>query len=286
MHDRITDALINIFMIIMIIITVYPFVYITMASLSDPVELTQHQGLLILPRGKVTTEAYKRAILQNPNIVSGYQNTLFYVFAGTAINLGMTVLGAYSLSGKGVKLARPVMFGIIFTMLFSGGMIPTYILIKNLGWINSRLSIVIPGAINVFNLVILRANFNAIPDSLEESARIDGANDFMILGRIVLPLSTAAIAMMIVYYGVAHWNSWFPASIYLRRRDLYPLQLILQEILIISRFVNTTEETDQVPIVITMQYATIIISTLPILAVYPFLQKYFVKGVMIGSIKG
>ena len=288
-NDWIFDTLIVIFMIVMIVITLYPFQYIIMGSLSDGTELMRHRGLIFLPLGKPTLESYTKVVLNNPNILSGYENTLFYVFIGTAINLGMTILGAYALSRKHVKLAQPIMFFITFTMLFSGGMIPSFLLIRSLGWINSRLSIVIPGAISVFNLIILRTNFQAIPDSLEESARIDGANDFVILAKIILPLSTAAIAVMVLYYGVAHWNSWFQAMIYLRKREMYPLQLILREILIansVENMITGADGGDRMPLGVTVQYATIIVSTLPILVSYPFLQKYFVKGVMIGAIKG
>ena len=285
----VADAAIIIFMIIMIIITLYPFCYIIIGSISQPVELMRHRGLLFAPLGGATIDAYTMVILNNPNILSGYQNTLFYVAAGTFTNLVMTILGAYALSRKNVKLSQPIMFAITFTMLFSGGLIPLFLLVRNLGMINSRLSIIIPTAINVYNMIILRTNFQAIPDSLEESAKIDGANDFTILLRIVLPLSKAAIAVMVLYYGVANWNSWFPAMVYLRNRDLYPLQLILREILItnnIDNMVTGADAGDRAPIGVAIQYATIIVSTLPILAVYPFVQKYFVKGVMIGAIKG
>jgi putative aldouronate transport system permease protein len=288
-YSWIFDILIVLFMIVMIVITLYPFYYIIVGSLSDPTELMRHRGLLFAPLGQVNSGAYTMVIFRNPNILSGYQNTLIYVSFGTFINLVMTILGAYALSRKNVKLGQPIMFGITFTMLFSGGMIPLFLLVRNLGWINSRLAILIPTAINVYNLIILRTNFQALPDSLEESAKIDGANDFVILFRIALPLSKAAIAVMVLYYGVAHWNSWFPAMVYLRKRELYPLQLILREILItnnIDNMITGADAGDRAPIGIAIQYATIIVSTLPILTIYPFLQKYFVKGVMIGAIKG
>jgi putative aldouronate transport system permease protein len=283
------DVLIFLFMILMIIITLYPFYYIIAGSLSQPEELMRHRGLLLKPLGGVTFNAYTRVVFNNPNILSGYRNTLFYVSFGTFTNLVMTILGAYALSRKNVKLGQPIMFAITFTMLFSGGIIPLFLLVRNLGWINSRLAIIIPTAINVYNLIILRTNFQALPDSLEESAKMDGANDFVILFRIALPLSKAAIAVMVLYYGVAHWNSWFPAMVYLRKRELYPLQLILREILItnnIDNMITGADAGDRAPIGVAIQYATIIVSTLPILAIYPFLQKYFVKGVMIGAIKG
>ena len=287
--DWLIDVFIFLFLIILIVFTLYPFYYIVVASISDPLMMMQHSGVLLAPLGKVTFDSYFKVIFTNPNIASGYKNTIIYVLGGLAVNLTLTVLAAYALSRKNVKHRNFIMFAITFTMLFSGGMIPTFLLIRNLGWINTRWAIIIPPAISVYNMIILRTNFQAIPDSLEESAKIDGANDFVILWRIVLPLSQAAIAVMVLYYGVAHWNSWFPAMIYLRRRELYPLQLILREILIANDVASMTAGSgaaDRAPLGVTIQYATIIVSTLPILTIYPFLQKYFVKGVMIGAIKG
>ena len=287
--DWIIDILIYTFMVAMMVLTLYPFYYIIVASISDPLRVMQHRGLILLPLGEITFDSYFKVIFQNPNISRGYQNTLIYVFGGLAVNLSMTVLAAYAMSRKQLKLRNVIMFGITFTMLFSGGMIPNFLLIRSLGMINTRWAIIIPGAISVYNMIILRTNFQTIPDSLDESARIDGANDFVILFRIVLPLSQAAMAVMVLYYGVSHWNSWFPAMLYLRRRDLYPLQTILREILIsndLNTLVTGADAADRAPLGVTIQYATIIVSTLPILAIYPFLQKYFVKGVMIGAIKG
>jgi putative aldouronate transport system permease protein len=287
--EWIFDFFIFIFMIFMIVMTLYPFYYIIVASISSPEEMMRHRGLLFLPQGDVTFDSYFKVIFTNPNIPNGYKNTIFYVVFGLLTNMIMTILAAYALSRKKVKLGPPIMFAVTFTMLFSGGIIPLFLLVRNLGWINTRAAIVFPTAINVYNMIILRTNFQALPDSLEESAKIDGANDFVILVRIALPLSQAALAVMVLYYGVFHWNSWFPAMIYLRRRELYPLQLILREILIandVQNMVAGAGTGDAAPIGVTIQYATIIVSTLPILVIYPFLQKYFVKGVMIGAIKG
>ena len=179
------------------------------------------------------------------------------------------------------------MFFIVFTMFFSGGLIPMYLLMQNLSLINTRWAMWLPGMIGTTNLIIMRTSFKAIPSSLEESARIDGANDFVILYRVIVPLSKPVIAVMLLYYGVGHWNSWFNAMIYLQDRNLYPLQLILREILIDSTTdVIELGGDDSEPIAQTIKYATIMVATVPILCVYPFLQKYFVKGVMIGAIKG
>lgn len=276
------------FMTLMIVVTLYPFVYVFMSSVSDSTRLLSHTGLLLKPLG-FNTEAYTM-VFRNPNIISGFRNTLLIVSIGTTLNLIVTCLGAYVLSRKGVPWARPVMLMIVFTMFFSGGLIPTYLLVNNwLGLGNSLAAILIPGLISTWNLIILRTSFQSIPESLIESARIDGAQDFTILFRIVIPLSMPVIAVMILFYSVGHWNSWFSAMIYLRDRSLFPLQLILREILIQNStqfMASDASSGDLEAIGESIKFATIIIATVPILVVYPFLQKYFVKGVMIGSVKG
>ena len=208
---------------------------------------------------------------------------------GTAINLLLTAFGAYALSRTNIKIAKYIMFGIAFTMIFNGGMIPTYILVKNLGMVNSIWALVIPKAVSAWNLIIMRTSFQAIPVSMEESAKIDGANDFTVLFRIFIPLSSAVMAVMVLFYAVGHWNAWLDAMMYIRKRDLYPLQLVLREILLINSTQSMTTSVsseNQASIGETIKYATVIIATVPILCIYPFLQKYFVKGVMVGAIKG
>jgi putative aldouronate transport system permease protein len=187
--------------------------------------------------------------------------------------------------------SRPVMIMIIITMYFNGGLIPNYFNIKELGLYNSIWSLILPGAISTFNLIILRTAFLAVPDSLEESAKLEGANHFVILFRIILPLTMPTVAVLILYYAVGHWNSWFNAMIYLKTRTKFPLQLILREILIQNDSTSMTagmsgDTGDKLAIAETIRYATIIVATLPILCVYPFLQKYFTKGVMVGAVKG
>ncbi|RAV06433.1 carbohydrate ABC transporter permease [Paenibacillus sp. YN15] len=277
----------TIFMLFMIVVTLYPFVYVILSSISDSRQLVSHTGVLLAPKG-LTLEAYVM-VFRNPNIIGGYVNTLFIVVAGTVLNLFMTCLGAYVLSRKGISWTRYLMLGITFTMFFSGGLIPMYLLVNN--WLhlgNTLLAVIIPGMISTWNLIILRTSFGSVPDSLIESAWLDGANDVTILFRIVVPLSLPVMAVMILFYGVGHWNSWFGAMIYLRDRSLFPLQLILREILIqnSTNYMSGDASAGDVEAVgESIKYATIIVATLPILAVYPFLQKYFVKGVMIGSIK-
>lgn len=268
------------------VITLYPLIYVLFASLSDPEFVVQSRGLILYPRG-FTIEAYQM-VFKNPNIIAAFGNTLFYVAAGTSLNIILTALGAYGLSRRNVMLKNPIMFLIVFTMFFEGGLVPLYLTIQNLGMLDSRLSLIVPTAVSAFNLIIMRTAFQAVPESLEESARIDGAGDWTILFRVVLPLSMPVVAVMILFYGVSHWNAWFYATIFLQDRDLFPLQLILREILIsndTSSMASGVSSSDQMSVGETIKYATIIVATAPILFLYPFLQKYFVKGVMIGAIK-
>jgi putative aldouronate transport system permease protein len=274
-------------MLALIVVTLYPLLYVIFASLSSPALLAGHRGLLFGPLD-LTLEAYRR-VLENPMILIGYRNTLFYVIVGTTLNVFMTALGAYALSRRNLLLKNPVMFLIVFTMFFSGGLVPTYLLVgQTLHMQDTPWALIVPGAITTINLIIMRTAFNAVPASLDEAARLDGANDWTILFKIYLPLSLPVVAVMILFYGVAHWNSFFPAMVYLRTRELYPLQLVLREILISSNVQNMTTDVssgDVFAIGETIKYATIVVATLPILFVYPFLQRYFVKGVMIGAIK-
>lgn len=285
--EVIFDGANTLFLIGLVLATLYPLLFVAVASVSDPASLMQFRGVLLRPLG-FTLGAY-RLVFRNPMILVGYRNTLLYVVAGTTINLVMTCLGAYALSRKNVLLKKPIMLMIVFTMFFSGGLVPSYLLVANtLDWIDKPWALIVPPAINTMNLIIMRTAFQSIPDAFEEAARIDGANDFTILLRIILPLSMPVVAVMILFYSVAHWNAFFSAMIYLRSRDLYPLQIVLREILVTSNVEYMTAgiaSGDVMPIGETIKYATIVVATLPILCVYPFLQRYFVKGVMIGAIK-
>lgn len=276
-----------IFLCLLSLVTIYPLLYILFASLSDPTYVAQTRGLMLYPKD-ITIEAYKM-VFKNPMIITSYLNTFFYVIVGTTINILLTSLGAYVLSRKKVMWANFIMFMIVFTMFFEGGLIPLYLLVSELNMIDTRWALILPTAISAFNLIIMRTSFQGIPDSLEESARIDGANDFTILFKIILPLSLPVVAVMVLFYGVYHWNSWFHAMIFLQDRELFPVQLVLREILIAndtSSMTSGVSAVDAMPIGETVKYATIVVATLPILCLYPFLQKYFVKGVMIGGIKG
>lgn len=265
------------------LVTLYPFLYVVFASLSDPVALMEKSSLLLKPVG-FSLNAYGK-VFQNPSIYSGYMNTIFYVIAGTALNILATCVAAYVLSRKQFMLRRFFTLMFIFTMYFSGGLIPSYLLIKDLGLINSRLALILPGAVSTFNLMIMITGFEGIPQSLEESARIDGAGDLTIMFRIVMPLAKPTIMVILLYYAVGHWNSWFNAMIYLRDAGKMPLQIFLRDILTRSQLGAMTGQTDIEDVGLTIKYATIIVSTVPILCIYPFIQKHFVKGVMIGAVK-
>ncbi|NGP46291.1 carbohydrate ABC transporter permease [Bacillaceae bacterium SIJ1] len=274
------------FMIVLMFATLYPFLYVLFASVSDPSQFSQHRGFLLFPLG-FSVEAYKM-VFDNPMLLISYSNTLFYVIVGTVINMFLTAMAAYGLSRKKVMLAKPIMLMIVFTMFFSGGLIPTYLLIGDLGLLDTRWAMILPTAISAWNLIIMRTSFQGIPDSLEESARIDGANDFTIFFRIIIPLSLPVLAVITLFYAVGHWNQYFNAMIYLRDRELFPLQLILREILIENStdgMMQGVVAGDRFIIGETIKYATIIVATIPILFLYPFLQRFFVKGVLIGSLK-
>lgn len=275
-------------MIALMVVCLYPMLYVVFASLSDSGKLMAATGLLLKPAG-FSLAAYK-SVIQNPMIGTGYINTLFILFVGVCINLVMTTLAAYFLSRKSnVMLKKQIMALMLFTMYFSGGMIPAFVNIKELGLYNSLWSLILPGAISTYNLIIMRTSFMGIPESLEEAAFLDGAGHLSIIWNVIVPLSKAIIAVMILYYGVGYWNSWFNASIYLNDRTKYPLQLVLREILLQNDTATMTQgatAAEDYSIAESIKYAVVVVATLPILCIYPFLQKYFVKGVMIGAVKG
>lgn len=289
-NQTIGEKVFNIFnigiMIILVIITLYPFLYVIFASLSNPDLLIAHSGLLFAPLG-FNLLSYK-AVLSYDAIWRSYGNTLFIVVVGVALNIVLTSFGAYALSRRDFMWKKHVMLFIVFTMFFSGGLIPFFFTVKELGMYNTLWSVIIPGAISTFNLIILRSAFETLPVSLEESAEIDGAGHFTILSRIIFPLSLPTVAVVALYYAVGHWNAWFNASIFIADRRLFPLQLVLREILLAndtSSMSGSFNADSQVQIGETIKYALIIVSTLPILIAYPYLQKYFVKGTMIGAVK-
>lgn len=272
------------------LITIYPLWHIAMASISDPVAVLSHRGFYFLPTGTLNFKGYK-LVIENPNISTGFINTIWYVTVGTVLCMIVTVLGAYVLSRKGPFWNRPIMLMIIFTMYFQGGLIPFYIMVKNMGLLDSQWSIVLPVMVNTWNLIILRTSFAGVPDSLMESAQIDGASELRIIWQIVVPCSQATVAVIILFYAVGFWNMWFNPSIFLTDRTKWPVFLVLRDILIkndtnsmtqVSAVGQTTQEAYRTLV----KYCTIIVATVPILVIYPFVQKYFVGGIMIGSIKG
>lgn len=267
-------------------ICLYPMLYVVFASFSNSNLLTQHSGLLLWPEG-FSVDAYKM-VFSNPMIVRGYLNTLFVLTVSLVLQITMTSLGAYVLSRRNLMFRKPLMMIVTFTMFFSGGMIPTYLNFKSLHLTNTLWGLIIPWMISAYNMIILRTSFESIPESLIEAARIDGASHLKVLFSIVLPLSKAIIAVMILYYGVSTWNGWFWASTILRDREMYPLQVVLREILLQNSTANMTGGTgagDVESVAATVKYATIMVATVPILCIYPFLQKYFTSGVMIGAVK-
>lgn len=290
LRDKIFDVFNVLILILLAFACLYPMMHVLSGSLSDPVKLSKYTGPLLWPQG-FSLRGYD-IVFHNPNIWRSYANTLFYVIFGTAMRTMITMLGAYVLSRKNFMLRRPMMLMIVFTMYFGGGLIPNYLLVSHLDMLDTRWAVIIPSLISTWNMIILKTAFQGIPASLEESARLDGAKDINILTHIILPVAKPTIAVIVLYYAVAEWNSWFSAAIYLpTRRDYYPLQLILREILIINSSGGNESgssgdmELATVLIENVVRYSTIIVATVPILCIYPFIQKYFVKGIMMGSLK-
>lgn len=286
--ETIFDGFNVLIMCVMMFIMFYPFWHVVVASFTESNTLMRHTGILLWPEA-FSLSSY-RFTLNYRLIWTGYLNTIFVVVIGTVLNLFMTSLAAYVISRRNLGARKAISIFIIFTMYFSGGLMPNYILISNqLGLKDSLWALILPGLISTWNLLIMRTAFFAVPESVEESANLDGANDFTILFRIIIPMIKSTMAVMVLYYAVAHWNSWFPASIYIKDRAKWPLQLVLRQIIILSDVSQMTEaagDIDQEALSEGIKYATIVVSTLPVLLIYPFLQRYFVKGVMIGAVKG
>lgn len=287
--ERVFNVFNIIFMIFISFVMLYPLWHVLCASISDARQLSSHTGLLLFPDGFSLT-AYK-LMTKNPMILKSFGNTFCILFLGLAVNMSLTILGAYVLSRKNLMLNRPLTLLIIFTMYFSGGLIPQYLNVKSLGLENSFFAVILPGAISTYNLIVLRTGFSSVPQSLEEAAKIDGASNLRILWQIILPLSKATLAVICLYYAVGHWNSWFNAMLYLTDREKFPLQLILREIIVnsdTSTMVNeaTTGTGDASFVQDTVKHAVTVVSVVPIVCVYPFLQRHFAKGVMIGAVKG
>ena len=285
--DKIFVVINSAILICLCVVTLYPIWYVLCASLTSNTYLVSHPGIMLWPH-EVTFGAYKMAF-SHPLLLSGYKNTLLILAVSLPINILMTLFAGYFMASKDVMF-KPLIQGLImFTMFFSGGMIPAYLNIRSLGLYNSFWALVLPGALSVYNSIICKTAIESVPESLKESAYIDGANDVIILFRIIVPLIKATLAVLLLYYGVGHWNAWFNASIYLKDNEKLPIQNIMRAILIANSNVlnSAAAENDQVnQFAEAIKYSTIILTTVPVLCIYPFIQKYFVMGVMIGAVKG
>jgi putative aldouronate transport system permease protein len=286
--DRVFMFFVYLFLGICLLLVLYPLVYIVSASFSDPAAVTG--GQVWLYPVDFTLRGYEVAF-QNPQIVTGYINSLYYTLFGTLISVVLTVLVAYPLSRRNLFGSNLIMFLITFTLIFSGGLIPTYLVVKQLGMIDTRWALLIPQAVAAFQVIIARTFFrSAIPDELVEASELDGCSDLRFLWSVVLPLSKPIIAVLALMYAVSQWNGYFDALLYLKSSDLQPLQLVLRNILIL----NTTASGSMDPATMAMRqqladllkYCLIVVGSLPVLIIYPFVQRYFVKGMLIGSIKG
>ncbi|MBD2846980.1 carbohydrate ABC transporter permease [Paenibacillus sp. IB182496] len=283
--ERVSDGVIVLTMWLALAVTLYPFLYIISMSISDPVNVV-NKSVWLLPKG-LSGEAYVR-VFANPDLWQSYGNTVFYTVAGTALNVALTIMAAYPLSIRNFIIRKPMMIFIVLTMFFTGGLVPMFILVQELGIYNTRWAILLPTAISAFNVIIARTFFQGIPEGLHESAKLDGANDAVILVRIVLPLCKPILAVLTLFYAVSHWNSFMPALLYLSDSSLQPLSLYLIKVLIqndTNMLEGMMEQSARSLYAVQIKYAIIVVAVLPIVVIYPFLQKYFVKGVLIGSLK-
>ncbi|OXS61897.1 sugar ABC transporter permease [Cohnella sp. CIP 111063] len=287
--DRLFTSMIYALLSVFFLMVLYPLIFILSASISDPSAVVS--GKVWLWPVQPTLMGYE-AVFKHKLIGSGFANSVYYTVFGTLINIVMTVLAAYPLSRSDLYGKNVIMLLFVFTTMFSGGLIPGYLLVKDLGMLNTVWAMVLPGALSVWNVIITRTYFQtALPAELLEAAQIDGCNDFKFVGKIVIPLSGPIIAVMTLYYAVGHWNQYFNAMIFLNKQNLYPLQIVLRNILI-QNDVNALMLSDIANVAqrealrVLLKYSLIVVSTLPLMLVYPFVQKHFVKGVMIGSLKG
>ena len=281
-EDIIMDTVIGVSLIIFALACLYPIWFVLMASFSDSTSVVMSRGLLLWPKN-FSVKAYQ-LVFQNKLFSTGFLNSIKLLAMSLPINLTLTVMCGYFLACNGMMFKKPIAYMIMFTMYFSGGMIPQYLNVKELGLYNTHWAIVLTGALSVYNCFICRTAIQSIPDGLRESAYLDGANDLQILFKVIIPLIKPTLAVLAMYYGVGTWNGWFKASIYLKENAMVPIQNVLRSVLIMGQdagvegaYVNEYAET--------IKYAAIVVSTVPVLCVYPFLQKYFTKGVLVGAVK-
>lgn len=278
------------FLVVFSFVCIVPIWHVLMASLSNPRLLMSSSGILFKPLGDITLDGY-RMVISNKNIIIGYANTLLYVAATTVIMVLGSLIGGYLISRKNFKLAGPLALFIMFTMMFGGGLIPSYMVVRSLGLINTRWAVILPGAINAFYIMMMKSAFDQLPAAYEESATIDGAGPLRILFSILMPLLKATVAVIVMFNVITQWNSWFNASIYLpKRRDFWPLALFMREVLInndTSKMATSQDAEEASDLVANLvKYCVTIVGTVPLLCAYPFAQKYFVAGVQMGGVKG
>ena len=286
-NRSVADYAIYFLLIVLCFILFYPIYYILIASFSSPVEVVKNP-ILLYPKD-ITIYNYRR-LLASSSIWMGYANTLRYVILGTAINVAITMTTAYALSQELLPCKKGILFLIIFTMFFSGGMIPTFLVVKELRMLNTVWALILPGAISTWNLMVTRTYLSTqIPKKLHEAAEIDGAGEYRTFLQIILPLAKPILIVITMFYASGHWNSWFSALIYLRDREMYPLQIIMREMLIEGETYGVFDaeaSTERAIMIVTFKYAVMAISILPLMILFPFIQKHFAKGVLVGSLKG
>lgn len=287
MGDRLFLGATYLFLTVILIAVLYPLLYIVSSSFSSPSAVSS--GKVWLWPVQLTLDGY-RTVFKNDQIISGYGNSLFYTVVGTIISVALTIMIAYPLSKKTFFGRSPLMIFITFTMLFSGGLIPTYLVIKSVGMIDTRWALLIPNAIWVWQVIIARTFFqSSIPDELSEAAEIDGCSDIRFIFSVIIPLAKPIIAVLALMYAVGQWNAYFDALIYLKTQGLYPLQLVLRSILVLNNATGNVDAGEMVKrqqMAELMKYSLIVVASLPVLVIYPFVQRYFVQGMLIGSVKG
>lgn len=286
-YETVIYYFICLILLLFAVLCILPIVHVFFSSLSDPKLLSANKGLVLWPLGNATLEGY-RLVFKNASLLRGYLNTLIYVVSGTGIGMILTIFAAYFLSRKNVPGSKYITFLITFTMLFSGGLIPSYLVISKLKMLDTIWAIILPNCVSVFNIMIMRTSFKSIPAGLVEAAEIDGAGHFQVLFRVVLPVSKSILAVVALFYVIQHWNSWFHTAIYVKKRELFPLQILLREIVLqnSTQALADGNEPDQLNLMkMLVKYAVIIVSIVPMMVIYPFAQRYFVTGVMVGSIK-
>lgn len=289
-NDRVIDVCVGVILTLVVLVTLYPLIYVISCSFSAPSAVLT--GKVVLLPVRPTLMSYQK-VFREGTLNRGFLNSALYTVVGTAINLFCTTTGAYALSEKTLAGRKIFTRLIMFTMMFSGGLIPTYIVVKNLGLLNSMWSITLPNAVGVTNFMIMKNTFeNSIPGELKEAAYVEGCSQIRAFLSIVLPLSLPIIAVMVMYYSVGHWNEYFNALIYLTDEKRQPLQVVLRKVLVANEIndmmsdANTMNSNDRMAIAEGIRYATIVLSSIPMIAMYPFFQRFFTKGVMVGAVKG